>query len=58
MICCEGNASFYEVGMMEVPIDGKIYLLFVVDCVCSTNVGGFSVLGWNHPGFAESTVSQ
>lgn len=38
VICCEGNASFYEVGMMEVPIDG-----------------GFSVLGWNHPGFAEST---
>ncbi|XP_065916887.1 phosphatidylserine lipase ABHD16A-like isoform X2 [Dysidea avara] len=38
VICCEGNASFYEVGMMEIPIDG-----------------GFSVLGWNHPGFAEST---
>ena len=31
MICCEGNASFYEVGMMEVPIDGKIDLSVVVN---------------------------
>jgi hypothetical protein len=39
-ICCDGNASFYEVGCFQVPIEN-----------------GFSVLGWNYPGFAQSTVS-
>ncbi|XP_017561555.2 phosphatidylserine lipase ABHD16A [Pygocentrus nattereri] len=38
VICCEGNAGFYEVGCMNTPLDG-----------------GYSVLGWNHPGFAGST---
>ena len=38
VICCEGNAGFYEVGIMCTPIDA-----------------GYSVLGWNHPGFAGST---
>lgn len=38
VICCEGNAGFYEIGMMGTP----------VSC-------GYSVLGWNHPGFAGST---
>ncbi|KAJ7985620.1 hypothetical protein DPEC_G00353960 [Dallia pectoralis] len=38
VICCEGNAGFYEVGCMNTPLEG-----------------GFSVLGWNHPGFAGST---
>ena len=37
-ICCDGNASFYEVGCFQVPIER-----------------GFSVLGWNYPGFAQST---
>ena len=37
-ICCDGNASFYEVGCVQAPIEN-----------------GFSVLGWNYPGFAEST---
>ena len=40
VICCEGNAGFYEIGAMGTPIDL-----------------GYSVLGWNHPGFAGSTVS-
>lgn len=40
VICCEGNAGFYEVGIMASPIKT-----------------GYSALGWNHPGFAESTVS-
>jgi hypothetical protein len=38
VICCEGNAGFYEVGIMCTPIDA-----------------GYSVLGWNHPGFGGST---
>ncbi|XP_038624460.1 phosphatidylserine lipase ABHD16A [Tachyglossus aculeatus] len=38
VICCEGNAGFYEVG-----------------CVCTPLEAGYSVLGWNHPGFAGST---
>ena len=38
VICCEGNAGFYEVGIMCTPIDA-----------------GYSVLGWNTPGFGGST---
>uniref|UniRef100_UPI00358EC696 phosphatidylserine lipase ABHD16A isoform X2 n=1 Tax=Myxine glutinosa TaxID=7769 RepID=UPI00358EC696 len=38
VICCEGNAGFYEVGCMATPLQGD-----------------YSVLGWNHPGFASST---
>uniref|UniRef100_A0A7N6BZL6 Monoacylglycerol lipase ABHD16A n=1 Tax=Anabas testudineus TaxID=64144 RepID=A0A7N6BZL6_ANATE len=38
VICCEGNAGFYEVGCMNTPLEG-----------------GYSVLGWNHPGFEGST---
>ncbi|OQV11421.1 Protein ABHD16A [Hypsibius exemplaris] len=38
VICCEGNAGFYEVGIMATPIRA-----------------GYSVLGWNHPGFGCST---
>lgn len=38
MICCEGNAGFYEVGCVSTPLEA-----------------GYSVLGWNHPGFAGST---
>lgn len=40
VICSEGNASFYEIGIMSTPLDLK-----------------YSVLGWNHPGFAGSSVS-
>lgn len=39
VICCEGNAGFYEYGITGTPIEA-----------------GYSVLGWNHPGFAHSTV--
>jgi hypothetical protein len=39
VICCDGNASFYEIGLLQVPIEN-----------------GFSVLGWNYPGFGQSTV--
>ncbi|XP_023234081.1 protein ABHD16A-like [Centruroides sculpturatus] len=38
VICCEGNAGFYEYGITGTPLEA-----------------GFSVLGWNHPGFAGST---
>lgn len=38
VICCEGNAGFYEIGIMGTPIEA-----------------GYSVLGWNHPGFGGST---
>jgi pimeloyl-ACP methyl ester carboxylesterase len=38
IICCEGNAAYYELGLLEIPL-----------------TVGYSVLGWNHPGFAEST---
>ncbi|KAG8194553.1 hypothetical protein JTE90_013300 [Oedothorax gibbosus] len=38
VICCEGNAGFYEYGITGTPIEA-----------------GYSVLGWNHPGFAHST---
>lgn len=39
VVCCEGNAGFYEIGIMTTPLDA-----------------GYSVLGWNHPGFGGSTV--
>lgn len=39
VICCEGNAGFYEVGVIGTPLEA-----------------GYSVLGWNHPGFGGSTV--
>ncbi|XP_067613743.1 phosphatidylserine lipase ABHD16A isoform X2 [Eurosta solidaginis] len=38
VICSEGNAAFYEVGIMSTPLGLK-----------------YSVLGWNHPGFAGSS---
>jgi len=38
VICFEGNAGFYEIGVCVTPLDA-----------------GYSVLGWNHPGFAGST---
>ncbi|XP_055623895.1 phosphatidylserine lipase ABHD16A [Toxorhynchites rutilus septentrionalis] len=38
VICSEGNAAFYEVGIMSTPIELN-----------------YSVLGWNHPGFAGSS---
>ncbi|KAF7636436.1 AB hydrolase-1 domain-containing protein [Meloidogyne graminicola] len=38
VICCEGNAGFYEMGIMITPLNLN-----------------YSVLGWNMPGFAEST---
>ncbi|KAA0194695.1 hypothetical protein HAZT_HAZT006410 [Hyalella azteca] len=38
VICCEGNAGFYEIGIMSTPV-----------------AAGYSVLGWNTPGFAAST---
>ncbi|XP_065216129.1 phosphatidylserine lipase ABHD16A isoform X1 [Planococcus citri] len=38
VICTEGNAGFYEIGIMVTPLDL-----------------GYSVLGWNHPGFGWST---
>ncbi|CAH0547325.1 unnamed protein product [Brassicogethes aeneus] len=38
VICCEGNAGFYEVGIAMTPIEAD-----------------YSVIGWNHPGFGEST---
>lgn len=41
VICCEGNAGFYEIGITITPIEA-----------------GYSVLGWNHPGFGGSTVSR
>lgn len=40
VIVCEGNAGFYEMGMLSVPLDK-----------------GYSVVGWNHPGFWGSTGS-
>ncbi|XP_023984151.1 ABHD16B [Physeter macrocephalus] len=38
VICCEGNAGFYEMGCLLAPLEA-----------------GYSVLGWNHPGFGGST---
>jgi len=38
VICCDGNASFYEVGCFSIPIEK-----------------GYSTLGWNYPGFGQST---
>ncbi|XP_055335173.1 phosphatidylserine lipase ABHD16A-like [Paramacrobiotus metropolitanus] len=38
VICCEGNAGYYELGIMNTPMHR-----------------GYSVLGWNHPGFGYST---
>lgn len=41
VICSEGNAGFYEIGIMITAIEA-----------------GYSTLGWNHPGFGGSTVSN
>lgn len=41
VVCSEGNAAFYEIGIMITPIALK-----------------YSVLGWNHPGFGGSSVSD
>ncbi|XP_066918559.1 phosphatidylserine lipase ABHD16A-like isoform X2 [Clytia hemisphaerica] len=38
VVTCEGNAAFYEVGIMD-----------------TARKAGYSVLGWNHPGFFGST---
>lgn len=38
VICCEGNAAYYEVGCCGTPMKA-----------------GYSVLGWNHPGFFGSS---
>jgi len=38
VISSEGNAGFYEIGVMSSPLEA-----------------GYSVLGWNHPGFGGST---
>lgn len=38
VICCEGNAGFYEIGTPATPL--RL---------------GYSILGWNHPGFSGST---
>lgn len=38
VISCEGNAGFYEFGVMCTPLEA-----------------GYSILGWNHPGFAGSS---
>ncbi|VDK86256.1 unnamed protein product, partial [Litomosoides sigmodontis] len=38
VITCEGNAGFYETGIMPTPLTLN-----------------YSVLGWNQPGFGEST---
>ncbi|XP_054733124.1 phosphatidylserine lipase ABHD16A [Anastrepha obliqua] len=38
VVCSEGNAAYYEVGIMGTPLALK-----------------YSVLGWNHPGFAGSS---
>ncbi|ELT91949.1 hypothetical protein CAPTEDRAFT_165072 [Capitella teleta] len=38
VVCCEGNAGFYEIGCPLIPLDA-----------------GYSVLGWNHPGFSGSS---
>lgn len=38
VVCCDGNASFYEVGIFQIPIEN-----------------GYSCLGWNYPGFGQST---
>lgn len=38
VVCCEGNAGFYEIGIACTPISM-----------------GYSVLAWNHPGFAGSS---
>lgn len=41
VICSEGNAGFYEIGIMVTPLKAN-----------------YSVIGWNHPGFGGSTVSN
>ena len=38
VISCDGNAGFYEIGVLGTPVEA-----------------GYSVLGWNHPGFGGST---
>ena len=40
VIVCEGNAGFYELGMLNTALEA-----------------GYSVIGWNHPGFWGSTGS-
>nr|KAF6276485.1 abhydrolase domain containing 16A, phospholipase [Myotis myotis] len=70
VICCEGNAGFYEVGCVSTPLEGRPRAqpsclcplewnipIFHMDVISPglTTFSGYSVLGWNHPGFAGST---
>ena len=32
MICCEGNAAFYEAGMIEIPLNGMLCVMNVLSC--------------------------
>jgi len=41
VICCDGNASFYENGIFQLPVEN-----------------GYSALGWNYPGFGQSSVRR
>lgn len=40
VISCDGNAGFYEIGVLGTPLEK-----------------GYSVIGWNHPGFGGSSGS-
>ncbi|XP_047651075.1 phosphatidylserine lipase ABHD16A isoform X4 [Phacochoerus africanus] len=61
VICCEGNAGFYEVGCVSTPLEGRSLAQPPSLCPSEWSVSiflreaGYSVLGWNHPGFAGST---
>ena len=83
VITCEGNAAFYEVGIMDTARKGEfyycqlsvremyVYTVVLIMCTLLDTVNivflfisnfifvtaGYSVLGWNHPGFLGSTVS-
>lgn len=62
VITCEGNASFYEHSMGQTPVvfTYNMQTKLVSSLQISTHLFclqlqlGYSVLGWNHPGFGAS----
>ena len=60
VICSNRDTVFYEVGCMLLQViccEGNSGF-YEVGCMVTPMEAGYSVLGWNHPGFAGSTVRQ
>ena len=56
VVCCEGNAAYYELGLLEVPAIGAhiaatfsvrfSYFVCVCVCVCVCRISQLGILCW------------